>query len=208
MSDAEIDLNYDLKSFFPAVSLEEIHQFERKLSDYFEQSIQLPDEFIQQLLHFHGGIPGKQCFRSPTGEIRIICRFCNIFRALGDQRLSMPAIPSWRPGGASDVRLDYSINYLFARFDYSGRLDESGGNLVPIAAIDTAGHNAREMSEMNLLCLDFRKPEKPIVVTWDFELSWCNPRDTIKVADSFGQFLTMLYERPDDFAISNDCEFL
>lgn len=138
----------------------------------------------------------------------MICRFCNIFKTLGDERLPKPPIPSWRPGGASDIRLDYSINFLTDRFDYSDRLYESVGILVPIAVIDTAGHNARKMSEMNLLCLDYQKPGEPSVVTWGFELSSYNPEEIVKVADSFGEFLTMLYKRPDDFPITNDCEYL
>ncbi len=207
MHNAEIDLEYNLESLLPAVSLEEIHEFEKTLSDYFEQKILLPGELKQQYLYFHGGVPGKQYFQTPNGEVRMICRFCNIFNALRDERLPKPPIPSWRPGGASDSRLDYSIDFLLARFDYSDRLYESGGSLVPIAVIDTAGHNAREMSEMNLLCLEYQKPGEPSVVTWAFESSWADPEETVKVADSFRQFLTMLYERPSDFPITNDCEY-
>ncbi|QDT41613.1 hypothetical protein Pan241w_16760 [Gimesia alba] len=206
MNNAEINLEYNLESLLPAVSLEDIHQFEIKTSNYFEQKIKLPDELIQQFLHYHGGIPGKQCFQSLDGKIRMICRFCNIFKPLGDERLPQPPIPSWRPGGASDVRLDYTIGFLLARFDYSDRLYESGGLLVPIAVIDTAGHNAREMSEMNLLCLDYRKPGEPSVVTWSFEMSWHDPEEIVKVADSFGEFLTRLFKHPDDFPITNECE--
>ena len=73
--------------------------------------------------------------------------------------------------------------------------------------IDTAGGlNAREMAEMDLLCLDYRNPGEPFVVTWSFEMSWADPKYTIKVADSFAIFLTMLFERPDNFFTTNDCE--
>lgn len=207
MPNKQIDLVYHLESLVPAVSLEEIHRFEKRLSNIREQNIKLPNELIQHLLHFHSGIPGKQCFQTPDGEIRMICRFCNIFKSLGDEKIPKPLIPSWRPGGASDIRLDYSINFLIDRFDYSDRLYESVGILVPIAVIDTAGHNAREMSEMNLLCLDYQKPGEPSVVTWNFEMSWHDPEEIVKVADSFGKFLPMLYTRPDDFPITNESEY-
>jgi len=68
------------------------------------------------------------------------------------------------------------------------------------------GFNAREMAEMDLLCLDYRQPGEPSVVTWSFEMSWSDPDQTIKVADSIAAFLSMLYERPDDFYTTNDCE--
>ncbi|MEQ9067465.1 hypothetical protein [Gimesia chilikensis] len=201
------ELDFDLGSLLPSVTLQEVAVYENQLSNFLERTIRFPEAFVQVLLHFHGGIPGKQCFRSRRGEIRMICRFCNIFNCLGDDRLPPPSVPSWRPGGAEDDRLDYSIDTLTNRFDYSGRLYTRGEDLVPIAAIDTAGHNAREMSEMNLLCLKYGWFSKPSVVTWSFEESWADRRETVKVARSLDQFLTKLFPRPDGFPITNECEY-
>lgn len=60
---------------------------------------------------------------------------------------------------------------------------------------------------MDLLCLDFEDSKEPPVVTWCFESSWCDLEDTIKVADSFDEFLGMLYERPTDFHVSNETNY-
>lgn len=60
---------------------------------------------------------------------------------------------------------------------------------------------------MDLLCLDYQKPGEPSVVTWNFEMSWHDPEEIVKVADSFGEFLPMLYTRPDDFPITNENEY-
>ncbi|QDT99270.1 SMI1/KNR4 family protein [Gimesia aquarii] len=204
---SEIDLEYDLESLVPAVASNEIDNCEKSLSNLFEKEINLPVKFIQHILRFHGGIPGKQCFKMPDGEIRMICRFCNILDSRRDEKILEPYIRSWRPGGAFDIRLDYSILMLCNRFDYSERLYESGGVLVPIAVIDTAGGlNARGMSEMDLLCLDYHNPGEPSVVTWNFEMSWSTPEMTVKVADSFDEFLLMLFHRPDNFPITNECD--
>lgn len=204
---SEIDLEYDLESLAPSVTIEKIYHFEQWLTEEFEREIKLPDKLIQQIMHFHGGIPGKQCFKMPDGEIRMICRFCNILNPREDEISLQACKKSWRPGGAVDIRLDYSILMLCSRFDYSERLYESGGVLVPIAVIDTAGGlNARGMSEMDLLCLDYRNPGEPSVVTWNFEMSWSTPEMTVKVAESFDVFLKMLFRRPDNFPITNECD--
>lgn len=198
----EINLNYDMDSLVPSVTRDAVARIEEWLSFLHEKTIKLPDEFIFQILNYHGGVPGKQCFNEPDGNARMICRFCNI---LWKEDLKPPAKPSWR--GGSDARYEYSIILLEDADPYCVRLYESGGDLVPIAVIDTAGgHNARDMAEMDLLCLDYRQPGEPLLVTWSFEMSWADPSHTIKVADSFAAFLSMLYERPDDFYTTNDCE--
>ncbi|MDF1745666.1 MAG: SMI1/KNR4 family protein [Gimesia sp.] len=198
----EINLNYDMDSLVPSVTRDAVIRIEELLSWEHEKTIKLPDDFIFQILNYHGGIPRKQCFNEPDGKVRMICRFCNILRK---EDLKPPAEPSWR--GGLDARYEYSIELFKDADPYCGRLYESGGDLVPIAVIDTAGgFNAREMAEMDLLCLEFRKAGEPSVVTWSFEMSWADPSHTIKVADSFAAFLSMLYERPDDFCTTNDSE--
>lgn len=199
----EFDLEYDLKSLVPSVTKEKVFELEKCMTAVLEKPIKLPVEMVYQILNFHGGIPKKQCFKEPDGRVRMICRFCNI---LEREDLKSPKVPSWR--GGEDGRLDYSINLFMDADPYCGRLCESGGVLVPIAVIDTAGGlNAREMSEMDLLCLDYRHSGEPFVVTWNFEMSWSTPEMTIKVADSFKEFLGMLHERPDGFFTTNDCEY-
>lgn len=200
------NLNYDPNSLIALPSREEVADFEEYLRFYFEDdTIKFPESLVYQFLNFHGGIPGKQCFDQPDGIKRMICRFCNILR-VDEKLLPGPKIETWRNRNF-DARLDYSIDGFFDYFDYQGRLSESTGTLVPIAALDTAGgYNARGQDEMDLLCLDYDKGKEPSVVTWCFESSWANPEDTIKVADSFDEFLEMLYERPDDFHVESDCD--
>src|SRR5690606_4902442 len=118
----------------PPTSKEAVASLGEWLTFYFEKPIQFPEEFIDQLLNFHGGIPGKQCFNEPDGTQRMICRFCNILR---EEDLLPPAQPSWR--GGSDARYEYSIRLLLDADPYCGRLGKSESTLVPIAAIDTAG---------------------------------------------------------------------
>ena len=125
MQDA-IDLNYDMNSPVPLVSRDTVTECEEWLSLLFEKTINLPDEFIYQILNYHGGIPGKQCFNEPDGKTRMICRFCNI---LGKEDLKPPAEPSWR--GGTDARYEYSIRLLLDADPYCGRLYESGGGYSP-----------------------------------------------------------------------------
>lgn len=200
-----IDLNFRAETniVIPAIDIKTIKKFEDFLGTYLEREIKFPAELVSCFLKGHGCIPGKQCFKMPNGDVRMICRFCTL---LDYDDIPDPEVMTWRSTQA-DIRYDYSLDFLMDADPYSGRLYKSKGCLVPFAMIDTAGHNARSMNEMDLICLDYQTLGEPSVVTWSFEESWCDPKETVKVADSFGEFLEMLYERPDDFSCTNECEY-
>ena len=65
--------------------------------------------------------------------------------------------------------------------------------LLPIAGLDTAGHDCRGMSEYDLLCLDYDAGREPTVVTWDFHASSEDRAVKETVAASFAKFLPKLY---------------
>src|SRR5262249_55805296 len=143
------------------------------LSRFWERRIRLPREYVEHMTLFHGGVPGKKCFRTPSGRIRVLGRFFNF---LEEKELQEPFTPTWRSWGRpQDVRLDYRVLEYFDNEFWAIRRDQF--HLVPIAGLDTAGHDCRGMDEYDLLCLDYdRQREDPksalSVVTWDFHASW------------------------------------
>lgn len=199
----DLDFREETNISIPSIDMKTIKKFEIFLGTYLEREIKFPAELVSCFLKGHGCIPIKQCFNMRNGDARMICRFCTLLKY---DDIPDPEILTWR-SSECDIRYEYSLDYLMNSDPYSSRLDESRGCLVPFAVIDTAGHNTRAMQEMDLLCLDYEGGHKPSVVTWSFEESWADPDETIKVADSFNEFLTMLYKRPDDFPITNECEY-
>ncbi|QGQ23788.1 hypothetical protein F1728_14315 [Gimesia benthica] len=187
----------------PAIDEKIIQRNETFLSHYNEKVIRFPEELAACFLKHHGGIPEKQCFRMPEGSVRMICRFCTL---LDYDEIPVPEVMTWR-STESDIRYDYSLDFLMNADPYSSRLYQSRGVLVPFAVIDTEGHNARSMHDMDLICLDYQESAEPSVVTWSFEESWASPEETVKVADSFAGLLEMLFERPADFPCTNECEY-
>jgi hypothetical protein len=123
------------------------------------------------------------------GKVRVVGRFFNF---LEEEDLEGPALPSWRPGG-QDVRLDYSLYEYSDNEMWDERLRESETILLPIAGLDTAGHDCRLMAEYDLLCLHYEEEgEEPSVVIFDFHES-VGEAVTEPVAPSFADFLPMLY---------------
>jgi hypothetical protein len=185
-----IDLEYEPGSLLPPVTARQIRKFEKYLSEIWERHVRLPAAYVEHVKAFHGGVPGKKCFKTEGGQVRVVGRFANF---LEEDDLESPSMPSWRPGG-QDIRLDYSL------YDYSDNemWDErlrGGGEaaLLPIAGLDTAGHDCRLMTEYDLLCLDYdTEGEEPSVVIFDFHESIDVPVLEF-VADSFEEFLLMLY---------------
>lgn len=199
----DIDLIFREENIsIPSIDMKSIHKFEDFIGTSLGRKITFPSELVFCFLKGHGCIPLKQCFNMPNGDVRMLCRFCNL---LEFDQIPDPEILTWR-SSQCDVRYDYSLDFLMDTDQYSGRLYKSKGSLVPFAVLDTAGHNARSMQEMDLLCLDYDGDNNPSIVTWSFEESWSDPNATIQVADSFDEFLNMLYERPDEFPITNECD--
>jgi hypothetical protein len=183
-----IDLEYDPATLLPPFPHERLREFEQWLCHYWETEVRLPRAYTAHILQFHGGCPGKACFRTADGETRMVCRFFNF---LEESDLSPPLSPTWRQwSGEPDVRLDYRVRGFFD-WDFWFTQLEDAGNLLPIAGLDTAGHNCRDMDEFNLLCLDYNDGGEPVVVAWEgFE-------PEAPVAPSFEAFLGQLFRCPE-----------
>jgi hypothetical protein len=193
-----IDLEYEPGSLLPPVAAERLRDFERWLSRYWERRIRLPRAYTEHMLAFHGGAPGKACFRTPAGRTRMVGRFCNF---LEKEDLVPPLTSTWRQwSGEPDVRLDYRVkNFLNYEF-WCIRLE--GTQCLPIAGLDTAGHNCRDMDEINLLCLNYSAGGEPPVVAWQFP--GFDPVEV--VSPSFAAFLPML-ERCPAGVVSGEAEY-
>lgn len=192
---ATLDLAYQAGSLLPAVERKRFRKLMRWLVEYFERPLRLPAAYVDHLTAYHGGVPGKCCFTMPDGRIRVLCRFFNL---LEEDDLEPPLIPSWRQQAgystSPDIRLDYSVYHYFDDEMWDGRLGLSDAPLVPIAGLDTAGHNCRLMAEYDLLCLQYDEDEEedePVVVAFDFHAS-VTEAVTTPVAPSFAAFLPML----------------
>ena len=184
-----IDLEYEPSTLLLPVRPGRIRAFERWLSRFWERPVRLPVAYVEHITGFHGGVPGKKCFRTPSGSIRVLGRYFNF---LEEKDLEPPLVPTWRSwGGRQDIRLDYRVAEYLDNEHWAIRLDQF--ELVPIAGLDTAGHDCRGMDEYDLLCLDYRAGDQPAVITWAFHESWEDRAVTETVADSFAAFLPMLY---------------
>jgi len=148
---ADVDLEYDPKSLLPKTTRKRIREFERQLSAYFERTIRLPTTYCEHVVAHHGGVPQKNCFKTPSKKVRVLCRFFNFLKA---EDLKPPLIASWRTengySASEDVRIDYSVFRYFDEEMWDGRLRASELPLVPFAGLDTAGHNCRVMAEYDL----------------------------------------------------------
>lgn len=184
-----VDLEYDPATLLPPCVPARLKKFEKWLRNYWESDVRLPTAYVDHIQQFHGGCPGKACFRTKSGETRMIGRFFN-FLEEGD--LTPPEIPTWRQWSqGQDIRLDYQVRGFLDYEFWCVRLDEAD-NCLPIAGLDTAGHNCREMDEFNLLCLDFSTGGEPTVVTWEFP----GFEPVTPVAQTFAEFLGQLFRCP------------
>lgn len=179
------DLEYDPATLLPPCPPERLRKFEEWLSWYWGAETRLPAAYAEHLLRYHGGCPGKACFRTATGSTRMVGRFFNF---LEEDDLSPPLTPTWRAWSAEpDVRLDYRVEGFLDYEFWCARL-EAAGHVLPIAGLDTAGHNCRDMNEIDLLCLDYNAEGEPAVVTWGFP----GFEPVVGVAASFAAFLGRL----------------
>jgi hypothetical protein len=184
-----IDLEYEPASLLDPPPPERVREFERRLGRYWERRLRLPAAYVEHITTFHGGVPGKKCFQTPSGKVRVLGRFFNF---LEPADLEPPLTRSWRSWSSGpDVRLDYRVKEFLNNEFWCLRL--SGTRLLPIAGLDTAGHDCRGMDEINLLCLDYSRPGPPSVAAWQFDGSWEDHPVKETVAASFARFLPMLY---------------
>lgn len=184
-----VDLEYDPSSLLPPCPVERLRVFEEWLSRYWETDVRLPQAYKDHIRRFHGGCPGKACFRMPSGDTRLVGRFFNF---LEEEDLAPPLTPTWRQwSGEPDVRLDYRVEGFLDYEFWCVRL-ERAGNCLPIAGLDTGGHNCRDMDELNFLCLHYTGGGEPAVVAWEFP----GFEPVVPVAPSFEEFLGLLQHCP------------
>ena len=185
-----VDLEYDPTSLLQPCPPERFQVFEQWLCGYWETEVRLPKAYTNHLQRYHGGCPGKACFRTPCGATRMVGRFFNFLKR-GD--VPPPLTPTWRQwSGEPDVRLDYRIEGFLDYEYWCLRLD-GARNCLPIAGLDKAGHNCRDMDDMDLLCLDYNAGGEPAVVAWAFP--GFDP--VVPVAQSFEAFLDLLFHCPE-----------
>jgi hypothetical protein len=189
---------YEPDSFAGPLPPGRIAEFERIYTQYLEvpEPLQFPQDYTSHLAIYHGGVPQKQCFRTPSGTQRALGRFLNFLKA---SDLTTPAVKSWRGGGA-DIRLDYSLYYVGPM---GPTPDALAPTLLPFAGLDTAGHDCRSMARFDLLCFDFQNPTAPSIVTWSVQEP--DPhRQTEFVAHSFSELLALIYICPPNCAFSSN----
>ena len=129
--------------------------------------VKLPDEFRSLLMEYNGGIPEKREFQSGN-RTRMIERFLCI-----------------KEKGTYEDYAWYDINVVITQVEerLASNPHQKGDELIPIAAL-FAG---------DLLCLDYRASAIPSVCVWFHEESGEWEPVTEKVADSFSEFMSMLF---------------
>lgn len=185
-----VDLEYEPDSLLKPPHPDRIRKVEQWLTHFWEREepFRFPSAYVGHVMQFHGGVPGKKCFRTASKRTRVIGRFFNF---LEEQDLDPPKQRSWRQWSDQDIRLDYQLYCYFNYEHWAIRYDQF--KVVPIAGLDTAGHNCRVMDNYDLLCLDYESQDEPSVVAWDFELSGEDNCVKEFVARSFGEFLPLLH---------------
>lgn len=128
--------------------------------------VELPEEFRRILKNTNGGVPDKREFMCGK-QARMIVRFLCIMEDYDDDYAC------------------YDINVILTQLEERIIPDphDAGYRLIPIA----------DLFAGDLLCLDYRESDTPTVCVWFHEESdeW-NPV-TYKVAESFSEFMKMLF---------------
>lgn len=102
-----VDLEYEPGSLLPPFPEQRLIAYQRHLAFYWSRGpVVLPAAYVEHVSLFHGGVPGKACFREPKGRVRHISRFLNWSEK---DDLKRPFKKSWRSEGEDDIRLDYRI---------------------------------------------------------------------------------------------------
>jgi hypothetical protein len=188
--EAVVNLEYEPDSLLKPPHPDRIRKVEQWLTHFWQRDalFRFPPAYVEHILQFHGGVPGKKCFRTASKRTRVIGRFFNF---LEEQDLDPPSQRSWRQWSDQDIRLDYQVYCYFNYEHWAIRHDQF--NVVPIAGLDMAGHNCRVMDDYDLLCFDYDGDGEPPVVAWDFESSWEKKCVKELVARSFEEFLPLLH---------------
>lgn len=129
--------------------------------------VELPEEFRQLLKEYNGGVPEKREFMCGK-QARMIVRFLCVLEDY-----------------AEDDYACYDINVVLTQLE--GRIisnpDLIGYEIIPIA----------ELFSGDLLCLDYRESGTPNVCVWFHEESDELRPSTYKVAETFSEFMKMLF---------------
>jgi hypothetical protein len=196
------DLEYRPNSLLPPGNAERMKQFEKWLGAQWERRVRLPLAYVEHVTAYHGGIPGKRCFKMPEGAVRVVGRFFNFLDE--DEAPDSAGAPSRRMewGPDRDIIYDYAVErYLTAEY-WGLRLQEHDEtlDLLPIAGLAPAetprvfepDYDFNE-EEFDLLCLNYAKRGEPPVVVWQFTNMWSEPPVIQRVAPSFAAFSQTLY---------------
>lgn len=184
----EIDLEYLPESLVQPVPSGRVSELESWLGRYWERKVRLPQAYVEHVARYHGGVPRKRFLQTPGGRTRAVCRFCNLLRK---KDIKPPLIRTWRKWANHDIRLDYSVYSFFEYEIWSDRF-QLGRHLLPIAGLDTAGHDCRTRETFDLLCLDLDDAEQAAVVAWCYEESSADGSSVEPIAPSFESLLEML----------------
>ena len=142
-----------------------IKQFE----DYYS-SFALPEDYRAFLKKYNGVIPETQVFNFHDYEYVVERFLCLLEHPIEDYENGVYDIP-------------VIITQLDARLQDGWNEDETKYKIIPIAAL-FAG---------NFLCLDYRTSDTPSIAIWFHEESDEYSPSLVKIADSFSEFIEMLY---------------
>ena len=131
--------------------------------------VELPEEYKEFLKVNNGAIPQTRTFNQGSREYLIERFLCLLESPESDETYG------W-----------YDLEVVLSQIDTRLTDDENlvGANVIPFAAL-FAG---------DFVCLDFRENTKPSISVWFHEESDDFKPVTIKVAESFSEFLKMLRE--------------
>lgn len=129
--------------------------------------VKLPEEYRKSLIEDNGGVPSKKNFKVGN-RLRMIERFLCI-----------------KEKNTSDDYAYYDINVVITQVEerLASDPDQNGDELIPIA----------DLFAGDLLCLDYRESSSPSIVIWLHEESIEWEPVTEKVADTFSEFIDMLF---------------
>ena len=147
---------------------------EDSLIEYFEDSygpFVLPEDYKMFLKKYNGVVPETRVFDFHDYEYVVEQFLCLLERPIEDPI-----------NGMYEIRV--VMTQLDERLQDGFDEDATGYQVVPIAAL-FAG---------NFLCLDYRTSDVPSIAIWFHEESEEYSPEMVKIADSFSEFLDMLYE--------------
>ena len=182
-SSPDVDLEYDPTTFVGEFNPTAFIDYEKRFEEL--NGVKLDPSYVRHISQNYGGIPKKQCFKTRKGTTLRLGRFLNY---LDRESVEPPIRKSWN-GHGDDIRLDWSVHRIIDPLDYFPP------HLHPFASLYMGPHHPDEMVEFDLLCFDYSKSGRPKIVVWYHDESKFSDKPVKeKVADTFDEFLSMLYE--------------